>query len=105
MTEIDSSFHRYHLDTFNPEALERVVSQGVEAHTSFYNPKWTNEQVRAAATYAYNQALANGVTDGTYSVQYLGEKVTAAFENGVLQTVYGPHYFTLEEFFKLLGVD
>ena len=32
MTEIDSSFHRYHLDTFNPDALERVVSQGVEAH-------------------------------------------------------------------------
>ena len=81
------------------ESFQRIL-----ANTSFYNPEWTNEQVRAAATYAYNQALANGVLNGEYSVQYLGEEIAVALQNGLFKTAYGPHYFTLEEFYELLGV-
>ena len=62
--------------------LEKLLSKTI------FNPKWSDKKILRASQKAIQQALKNGVTNGTFTTTIYGETVTAAIENGVPQTVY-----------------
>ena len=70
--------------------LEKLLSKTI------FNPKWSDKKILRASQKAIQQALKNGVTNGTFTTTIYGETVTAAIENGVPQTVYEAVIVTAE---------
>lgn len=44
---------------------------------------------------AYEVALKNGVKNDKVTIEYLGEKVTLGMQDGLPQTSFGHHVYTL----------
>ena len=95
-----------HMPTRYAKQLQFMSKEAAEQYLSyktFFNPNWTDEQVRAALNYGYKEALNSGVTTGKYSFKYLGENVTVCLEDCVFKTGYGDYVYTYDELLKLLG--
>ena len=63
---------------------------------TIFNPKWSDKKILRASQKAIQQALKNGVTNGSFTTTIYGETVTAAIKNGIPQTVYGAVIITEE---------
>ena len=95
-----------HMPTRYAKQLKHISRESAEKYLSyktFFNANWTDEQVRNALNYAYKEAVTNGVNDGKYTVNYLGEKVTVCLDNGIFKTGYGDHVYTYDELLKMGG--
>ncbi|GED34777.1 hypothetical protein P9G84_30920 [Brevibacillus centrosporus] len=75
----------------------REFAENMIARRTYLNKNWTEEQVLDAAQTAFDQAEKMGVSNGDFSIQYLGETVTIALKNGILKTVYGKNTYTLAD--------
>ena len=56
---------------------------------TIFNPKWSDKKVIRASQKIIQQALKNGISNGTYTASIYGETVTVVMKNGIAQTVYG----------------
>ncbi len=83
----------FKLKKFSREYVEADI-----AKRSYFNKDWTLEQVENATKMVFDKAVKAGVKNGEYSIQAFGEKITIYFENGILQTIYGNHKYTLSDF-------
>lgn len=71
-------------------------------YTSFFNKDWSKSQIEDAVNEGFKQATNKGVTSGSYSFSYKGEKVTMYLENGAVKTAYGDYTYTYEELLELV---
>lgn len=78
------------------EEVERQL-QG----TTFFNPNWTDEQVREALNFGYKEALSNNFLNGNYEFTFLGDKVTIFLDDGIFHTGYGDYTFTYDQLFEI----
>ena len=87
------------------QELRRMTPQQAAnkfAGRSFFNASWSETQIMNAVNCGYQQAMQAGFTNGNYVFSYAGEQITLCFENGILQTAYGSHYYTIEQLLALL---
>jgi RHS repeat-associated protein len=70
------------------------------SNTSFFNPKWSKQQVLAATEQAYNALRNKGLT-GLQSYKVNGEVIKVFIKSdGTFDTAYGLHKLTIEFFRK-----
>jgi len=68
------------------------------ANTSFFNPKWSKEQIISAVEKGYTEALNKGKT-GVYDFTFQGETIKIVIKSdGTFDTAYGLHKLTAEYF-------
>ena len=95
-----------HIPAKYAKQLQHMNKQFAEKYLSyktFFNPNWTDKQVKEALNFGYKAALKNNVTTGKYSFMYLGEQIEIYLENGVFKTGYGDYVYTYDKLIKLLG--
>ncbi|MGG1663792.1 hypothetical protein [Brevibacillus sp. NRS-1366] len=83
----------YLLNKNSRETVEKII-----AKQTFFNKDWTSEMIEDAVQKAYEVALKNGVKNDTVTIEYLGEKVTLGMRDGLPQTSFGDHVYTLLDF-------
>ncbi len=95
-----------HIPAKYAKQLQHMNKQFAEKYLSyktFFNPNWTDKQVKEALNFGYKAALKNNVTTGKYSFMYLGEQIEIYLENGVFKTGYGDYVYTYDKLIELLG--
>ena len=92
-----------HIPAKYAKQLQHMNKQFAEKYLSyktFFNPNWTDKQVKEALNFGYKAALKNNVTTGKYSFMYLGEQIEIYLENGVFKTGYGDYVYTYDKLIK-----
>jgi hypothetical protein len=81
--------------------LNKISRADIEADLAdrtFFNKTWTEEQCLQAAEIAFRHAKDSNVVSGKFIYNVFGENVAVVLENGILQTSWGPHKYTLADF-------
>lgn len=84
-----------------PFLLKKKTRAQVEnqlAGITFFNKNWKEDEIIEVMENLYEVAKKNGFKTGKYETIFKGEKVIMAVRDGVPQTAYGPHRYTLEDF-------
>ena len=77
--------------------------KNIAEERSFFNPKWSKEQVLNATKYAYNYVKNTGKKGHTI-LKYKGEKITVFVKpNGTVKTIYGEYRYTAKQLMKMAG--
>lgn len=65
---------------------------------SFFNPKWTKEDIITGVQNGANEAISKGFTDGYYKYSHKGETIQIFFKDGKFDTAFGQHKLTPADF-------
>jgi RHS repeat-associated protein len=65
---------------------------------SFFNPKWTKEDIITGVQNGANEAISKGFTNGYYKYSHKGETIQIFFKDGKFDTAFGQHKLTLADF-------
>ncbi|MCL1624346.1 hypothetical protein M2R47_08880 [Moraxella sp. Tifton1] len=98
--------HKYNNVLMQIKALEKSGKSRQEAYRmldienrTFFNKNWSNEKILKATEYAKQDAIKNGVTSGSHTVVYHGEKITINISNdGKLSTAFGHRKYGVNDF-------
>jgi hypothetical protein len=99
---IKKHISKHDYETFKAQAgylSDSQLAQKLEKNT-FFNPNWSTDDMNKYVEIAYNDLLAQGKT-GKHVYDIAGEKITIVIKNdGVLDTAFGSHKLTVNDFRK-----
>ncbi|MBO1627447.1 hypothetical protein, partial [Bacillus arachidis] len=69
---------------------------------SFFNPKWSKEEINKYSEIAYNDLKSQGKAGDVFEYEIAGEKINVFIHpDGRFGTAYGNHRFTVDEIRKM----
>jgi hypothetical protein len=68
------------------------------AKRNFFDRSWADDQCLHAVETAFEQAKASNIVSGKFTHNVFGENITVALRDGILQTSWGSHKYTLADF-------
>lgn len=99
---IKKHISKHDYESFKKQAdylTDSQLAQKLEKN-SFFNPEWSTSDMNKYVEIAYNDLLAQGKT-GKHVYEIAGEKITVVINNdGILDTAFGSHKLTVNDFRK-----
>ncbi|PEY37063.1 hypothetical protein CN354_12615 [Bacillus cereus] len=104
-----SDVNKKHINKHNVDSLKQQAKHMTDEQlekklkkNSYFNPKWSKEEINKYSEIAYNDLRQQGKT-GELTYEIAGEKLKVFIHpNGSFGSVYGQYKFTVDEFKKLL---
>lgn len=94
-----------HMPTKYAQQLKYQSTEAVEAYLnkkSFFNPSWTEEQIKNALNLGYKDAISNGVTNGYHSYEIYGEMIQIYIREGKFSTGFGSYKLNYQDLLNLV---
>ncbi len=91
---------RHNVDSINSQAEYLSDAQLAEKlkDQSFFNSKWTTDEITKYSEIAYNDLLNQGKTGGLFEYSINGEKLNVYIHNdGTFGSVYGNHTYSVQD--------
>ncbi|MFS7261501.1 hypothetical protein AB6887_02120 [Carnobacterium divergens] len=100
-----SHIHKHNIDSLKNQSkyLDDIqLTEKLDA-TSFFNDKWTTDDINKYTEIAYNDLLSQGKKGNTFPYQINGETLSIYINaDGGFGTAYGTYQYTLEQFKNLV---